>query len=71
MARIADWIEQMGESVTRRYRKLESGVAGGYRRIENGAVEGFTRLSNKCIEVLFAKEGESAAEARTRLSSRE
>lgn len=50
------------------YKKIEDGVVGGYKKIENGAVEGFNKVVDKCVEKLFAKEGESVEEAKTRLS---
>ena len=50
------------------YKKIENGVVSGYKKIENGTVEGFNRVSDKCIEVLFAKEGESVEDAKKRLS---
>ena len=50
------------------YKKIENGVVEGYKKIENGTVEGFNRVSDKCIEVLFAKEGESVEDAKKRLS---
>ena len=40
----------------------------GYKKIETGVVEGFNKVSDKCVEVLFAKEGESVEDAKKRLS---
>lgn len=50
------------------YKKIENGVVTGYKKIETGAVEGFGKVVDKCVEVLFAKEGESVEEAKARLN---
>ena len=50
------------------YKKIEEGVVGGYKKIETGVVEGFGKVTDKCVEVLFAKEGESVEDAKKRLS---
>ena len=46
-------------------------MVGGYKKIETGAVEGFGKVVDKCVEVLFAKEGESVEDAKARLSGKE
>ena len=68
MAKIADIVEKMGETVTEGYKKIEDGVVGGYKKIEDGVVEGFNKVNDKFIEKLFTKEGESVEDARKRLS---
>lgn len=50
------------------YKKIEQGVVEGYKKIETGAVEGFGKVVDKCVEVLFAKEGETVEQAKARLS---
>ena len=62
---------KIGEGVIEGYKKIEDGVVGGYRKIEEGVVEGFTKVNDKLIEKLFAKEGESAEDARKILSGEE
>lgn len=57
MKKIADVVEKMGQTVT-----------SGYKKIENRAVTGFEKVTDKCIDVLFAKEGETVEEAKVRLS---
>lgn len=57
MKKLADVVEQIGEA-----------VVGGYKKIENGAVVGFGKVCDKCVAVLFAKKGETVAEAKERLS---
>ena len=71
MTKIANVVEQMGETVTEGYKKIENGVVSGYKKIENGVVEGFGKVSDKCVEKLFAKEGESVEDAKKRLSGEE
>ena len=70
MKKIADVVEKMGQAVTNGYKKIENGVVSGYKKIENGAVTGFEKVTDKCIDVLFAKEGETVEEAKTRLSTK-
>ena len=68
MKKIADIVEKIGQTVTSGYKKIETGVVSGYQKIEHGAVTGFEKVSNKCIDVLFAKEGETVEEAKARLA---
>lgn len=53
------------------YKKIETGVVEGYKKMETGIVEGFNKVTDKCVEVLFAKEGESVEDAKKRLSGKE
>ena len=69
MKKIADVVEKMGQIATSGYKKIEDGVVSGYKKLENGAVTGFEKVSDKCVEVLFAKEGETAKEAKARLAA--
>ena len=71
MAKFADHIEKIADGVTEGYKKIENGVVTGYKKIETGAVEGFGKVVDKCVEVLFAKEGESVEDAKARLSGKE
>ena len=71
MAKIADMVEKMGESVSEGYKKIEDGVVSGYKKIETGAVEGFGKVSDKMVETFFVKEGESVEDAKKRLSGKE
>ena len=69
MRKIADVVENMGQTVTRGYKAIETGAVSGYNAIENGAVTGYEKLSDKCVEILFAKEGEFVEEAKARLAA--
>jgi len=68
MAKIADMVDKISETVTEGYRKIEDGVVSGYKKIEDGVVEGFGKVSDKFVETLFTKEGESVEDAKKRLS---
>lgn len=69
MKKLVDVNEKIAERVVEGYKKIEEGVVGGYQKIEEGAVSGFNKVADKCVEVLFAKEGESVEEAKERLAS--
>lgn len=71
MSKFVEANEKIAEGVVKGYKKIENGVVGGYQKIETGAVEGFNKVVDKCVEVLFAREGESVEEAKTRLSGKE
>lgn len=51
--------------------KIAQAVTSGYKSIENGAVKGFEKVTDKCVEVLFAKDGESVGDAKARLQRKE
>ena len=68
MAKLADNMEKISNGVTEGYKKIENGIVTGYKKIETGVVEGFHKVTDKCVEVLFAKEGESVEDAKKRLS---
>ena len=63
--------EKIENGVVNGYKKIEDGVVTGYQKIEGGIVEGFGKVVDKCVEVLFAREGESVEDARKRLSGEE
>jgi hypothetical protein len=52
------------------YKKIENGVVNGYLKMQNGVVEGFGKVVDKCVEVMFAKEGETVEEAKARLNGK-
>ena len=63
--------KKIEEAVVSGYKKIEDGVVTGYKKIETGAVEGFGKVVDKCVEVLFAKDGESVEDAKKRLQPKE
>ena len=67
MSKIVEVNEKIAEAVVGGYKKIEEGVVGGYKKIETGVVDGFEKVTDKCVEKLFAKEGESAKDAKKRL----
>ena len=71
MSKFVEANEKIAEGVVKGYKKIEDGVVGGYKKIETSAVEGFGKVVDKCVEVLFAREGESVEDAKARLSGKE
>lgn len=67
MSKIKETNDKIAEKVVAGYKKIENGVVGGYKKIENGVVNGFGKVTDKCVEVLFAKDGESVEDAKKRL----
>ena len=70
MSQIAETNEKIAEKVVEGYKKIETGVVDGYKKIETGVVDGFGKVTDKCVDVLFAKEGESTEDAKARLSGK-
>lgn len=68
MSKFVEANEKIAEGVVKGYKKIEDGVVGGYKKIETGVVESFGKVTDKCVEVLFAKDGESVEDAKKRLS---
>lgn len=63
--------KKIEDGVVTGYKKIEDGVVGGYKKIEDGVVQGFGKVVDKCVEVLFARDGESVEEAKARLSGKD
>lgn len=68
MSKFVETNEKIAEKVVEGYQKIETGVVTGYKKMEKGIVDGFEKVTDKCVEVLFAKEGETIPEAKARLS---
>jgi len=71
MSKFVEANEKIAQKVTEGYKKIEDGVVEGYKKIEDGVVTGFGKVTDKCVEVLFAKEGETVEEAKARLTGKE
>lgn len=71
MRKIADTMDAISRTVVEGYGKIREAVVGGYRKIEHGAVSGFETVTDKCVEVLFARDGETVAQAKQRLSRKD
>lgn len=71
MSKFVEANEKIAEKVVEGYKKIENGVVNGYKKIETGAVEGFNKVTDKCVEVLFAKKGETVEDAKKRLRGEE
>jgi len=63
--------EKIENGVVSGYKKIEDGVVTGYKKVEEGVVEGFGKVVDKCVEVLFAKDGETVEEAKARLNGKD
>jgi len=70
MSKFTEANEKIAEGVVKGYKKIEDGVVNGYKKIETGVVEGFGQVTDKCVEVLFAREGETVEDAKARLSGK-
>lgn len=68
---VAVGYKKIEQSVVSGYKKIEDGVVTGYKKMEDGVVEGFGKVVDKCVEVLFAREGETVEEAKARLSGKD
>lgn len=71
MSKFVDANEKIAQKVVAGYKKIEDGVVGGYQKMQDGVVDGFGKVTDKCVQVLFAKEGESVEDAKARLSGKE
>ena len=63
--------KKIEKGVVTGYKKIEDGVVNGYKKIEEGVVDGFGKVVDKCVEVLFAKDGETVEEAKARLNGKD
>ncbi len=63
--------KKIEQGVVTGYKKIEDGVVNGYKKIEDGVVEGFGKVVDKCVEVLFARDGESVEDAKARLAGKD
>ncbi len=68
---VEEVVEAASEEVTTGYKKIEEGVVTGYKKVEEGVVDGFGKVVDKCVEVLFARDGESVEDAKARLSGKD
>jgi hypothetical protein len=59
MSKFVETNERIAGAVVQGYKKIEDGVVGGYKKMENSVVTGFNKVTDKCVEVLFAKDGET------------
>lgn len=71
MSKFVNVNKKIAQKVVEAYQKIEDSIVGGYKKIEVGAVKGFGKIVDKCVEVLFAKEGESVEDAKARLAPKD
>lgn len=67
MSKLAALTERIAESAVCAYQKTETDAVRAYKAVEAAAVNSFSAVTDKCVEVLFAKSGESVADAKMRL----
>ena len=63
--------EKIAAAVTDGYKKIEKGVVDGYKKIEQGVVDGYTKMEDKFVDAYLTKDGESVADAKSRLKGKE
>ena len=63
--------EKIENTVVEGYQKVENAVVGGYKKVEDTVVSGYKKMEDTFIEKFLAREGETAAEARERLTGEE
>lgn len=68
MSKFAETNEKIAQAVTEGYQKIEDSVVSGYKKVEEGVLVSFGKVSDKCVEILFAKDGETVEDAKKRLS---
>lgn len=61
---------EISKNVTTVYKKVENFFVRGYKSTEKSIVTAFVKLCDKSIETFFAKEGETIADAKIRLSNK-
>ena len=70
MKQFVEFNEKIAKAVVGGYRAIENSVVNAYQTIENSAVKGFGLVVDRCVEMLFAKNGETVEEAKARLSGK-
>lgn len=60
--------EEIAESVTGGFQKIEDGVVGGYRKIESTVVGTYKQIEDAFVSRFLAREEETAEEAKARLA---
>lgn len=69
MSKLIDANKKIEEKVVGTYKVVESGVVGAYKKVESSVVNAYKKVEDKCVENLFAKDGETVEEAKSRLKS--
>ena len=63
--------EKIENAVVEGYKKVEDTVVDGYKKVEDTVVSGYKKIEDTFIEKFLAREGETVAEARERLTGGE
>jgi len=59
--------EKIAEGAVAGYKKIEETVVSGYNKVEEAVVEGYTKIEDAFVDRYLTWEGETVAEAKTRL----
>ena len=62
--------QKIEDAVTGTYQKIEDSVVGTYKKIESGFVGAYKNMESQFVEHFLAKDGESAEEAKDRMSKK-
>lgn len=68
MTKLAKLNSKIANKAVRAYKLIETGVVNGYKKTENCAVKNANKVIDACVKNLFAKDGESLENAKSRLS---
>ena len=56
------------DKIVEGYEKIENGVVTGYKKVEDTVVGNFNKMADKFVGKFLTRDGETAEEARARLS---
>lgn len=59
------------EAVVETYKTIEETVVGAYQKVEDTVVGAYQKVENAFVEKFLAKDGETAEEAKERLTGKE
>lgn len=60
--------EKIAAGVTGGFNKMTGGIVKGFNKMTDGVVKGYTAIEDRFVGAFLAKEGETAPEAKQRLS---
>ena len=64
-------IEKIEDTVVETYKTIEDSVVGAYQKVEDTFVGAYQKVENAFVEKFLAKPGETAEEAKERISGKE
>lgn len=69
MSKFTEVNEQIAQSVTSDFQKIEDGVVGGYKKIEDGVVGAYKKVEDAFVGKFLTHEGETVEEAKKRIGA--